>query len=328
MTEQSATNVASRAPRVLVLEDDGALREAIARDLGSEFEVVGAASYREALTLFDAGGVRAVIADYDLRRAPQGRELLLRVRHRAPSCPRILLSARSDIDSNVAHQFIGKPWRRGEIRDAIRHLLRQLPSQPEPIRRTAPIVFRGNRFAQAIAGCCLIGGTEKSFVGHPDFPEALMVDVGQMRVGQFLEVLLYENPKFIHWALREAPTTTNMTRLLVHLRKCLRAFDGKAFAKFCHGECGSEPTRMLASISDFSASFWCSTCGPRGRGARDHVVIRKYRDALEYVDRYRNRDFRDYRDLIYKLFEAKGLTTTKTDDLLAFFYRSQRRIPS
>lgn len=118
------------APRILVVDDDGALRRALARELCQDFEVVEASGVTEAIALIDAAD--AIVADLDLG-AGSGLDVLGAARAGRPTCVRILMSAGPDPNSvadalraGVAHTFLTKPWRPGLVAEVVRSLLPSL----------------------------------------------------------------------------------------------------------------------------------------------------------------------------------------------------------
>lgn len=114
---------------VLVVDDDTGIRRGIARELCSDFEVLLAADFADAMRIFASrDDIEAVVSDFKLGPGPDGIALLDEVRRRAPTCIRILASGTQGAATEVAqtqtaHAFIEKPWRRGEILDALRRLM-------------------------------------------------------------------------------------------------------------------------------------------------------------------------------------------------------------
>jgi len=110
-------------PRVLVVDDDLAIRRALARELRSEFEVVLVPSYEQAVA--QLGGqplFAAVITDYELGAGPDGLALLKLVAERTTEVLRVLVSASNErhrieeaLAEGVVHRFLPKPWPPGEL---------------------------------------------------------------------------------------------------------------------------------------------------------------------------------------------------------------------
>lgn len=112
-----------RSSRVLIADDDLAVRRALAREVRSDFDVVQAASYEAALVELDRmEPLVAVVSDYEFGPGKTGLDLLALVAERTPQVVRILVSATCDaqqIESALAegtvHRFLPKPWPAGEV---------------------------------------------------------------------------------------------------------------------------------------------------------------------------------------------------------------------
>jgi two-component system response regulator HupR/HoxA len=122
----------SPAPRrsVLVVDDHDAVRRALARELGQEFEVLvadGPAAARRTLEI--KAGIIAVVSDL-MMPEPSGLELLADVRDRWAGCVRVLVSGALTPEqaepirrAGVAHLVVLKPWRYGELLAALKKAL-------------------------------------------------------------------------------------------------------------------------------------------------------------------------------------------------------------
>jgi len=120
--------IASKEPqRVLVVEDDPALRKAMARELRAEFEVTLAGGLVPALEVLGrTDRLSAVVSDL-MMDGPVGIDLLEEVRRRTPTCARILVSGtvveadiRDAVTSGTVQQFVSKPWKAGALLAAVR----------------------------------------------------------------------------------------------------------------------------------------------------------------------------------------------------------------
>ena len=109
-------------PRVLVVDDDLAIRRALARELRSDFEVTLVPDYEQAVAQLGGPPFAAVITDYELGPGPDGLSLLTLVAERTTEVLRILISASNErhrieeaLADGVVHRFLPKPWPPGEL---------------------------------------------------------------------------------------------------------------------------------------------------------------------------------------------------------------------
>jgi CheY-like chemotaxis protein len=113
--------------RVLIADDEAAIRELFARLLGDEFEVHTAADGSEALRLFHSlGPFGVVVADLHMPYM-DGASLLAEIRRRTPDVTRVLVTGDSGVRAaveaiNAGHvfQFITKPFEPDTARHSIR----------------------------------------------------------------------------------------------------------------------------------------------------------------------------------------------------------------
>jgi two-component system, NtrC family, C4-dicarboxylate transport response regulator DctD len=123
----------ARPTRVLIVDDDDDVRRMTQVIFSLEgFEVVEAASVREAIAALDASPPDVLITDLFLRGA-DGRELIARLRGRAPEVPVILitggsttldLSRRSTAELLGADEVLQKPFRSNVLVAAVRRVLK------------------------------------------------------------------------------------------------------------------------------------------------------------------------------------------------------------
>jgi two-component system KDP operon response regulator KdpE len=127
----------SRAPTVLVVEDDGPLRTALRAGLRAQsFEVVDVASGEEAISVLAHGLPDLVLLDLNLP-GVDGFEVLARARERSP-VPVVVLTVREDRTDKVraldagADDFITKPFDTDELHARVRAALRRTTVAPTP----------------------------------------------------------------------------------------------------------------------------------------------------------------------------------------------------
>lgn len=122
--------------RVLIVEDDEAVRELLCHQLAMHFNLIGAGSSEEALRVLDREDqIRVVVADLQLP-GRDGIELLRSVREHRPGTIRILMTANLHFDAaadavNLAgvHRFLEKPCLAGAVRNAIWSAIDQLRAE-------------------------------------------------------------------------------------------------------------------------------------------------------------------------------------------------------
>ena len=143
MTSQATAD----APLVLVVEDDGAVRRALARALPLHgFRVQVAADGLEAFTRIADEAPAVVVLDVGLP-GPDGLSIAQRLRSDGSAVPVLMLTARDSIDARVAglesgaDDYLTKPFALEELVARLRALLRRgiTPDGPER-RRVGDVV--------------------------------------------------------------------------------------------------------------------------------------------------------------------------------------------
>jgi signal transduction histidine kinase/CheY-like chemotaxis protein len=136
-SEESAAPFAPRRARVLLVEDQAALRDGLSRWLGDQgFAVVSCESAEEALTR--ANDIDVIASDVVLS-GMDGIELLGRLRRAAPALPAVLFSGHLD---HLAA-------RRREVPDGVKFL--EKPFAPEALLSTLESLIRAARAVRPVA---------------------------------------------------------------------------------------------------------------------------------------------------------------------------------
>src|SRR6266581_3172654 len=117
--------------RVLVVDDDAAVRRSLSTALGRDgYEVVAADGGSAALARLAAGSVDAIVLDVAMPE-PNGLEVCRRLRARGDRTPVLMLTARDLVDDRVAgldagaDDYLVKPFALAELRARLRALLRR-----------------------------------------------------------------------------------------------------------------------------------------------------------------------------------------------------------
>src|SRR5215467_9974213 len=117
--------------RVLVVDDDSAVRRSLSTALGRDgYEVLAADGGAAALAEVAATSVDAIVLDVAMPE-PNGLEVCRRIRARGDSTPILMLTARDLVDDRVAgldagaDDYLAKPFALAELRARLRALLRR-----------------------------------------------------------------------------------------------------------------------------------------------------------------------------------------------------------
>ena len=123
--------------RVLVVDDDAAVRQSLATALGRDgYEVLAADDGSAALAHLMAASVDAIVLDVAMRE-PNGLEVCRRLRARGDRTPILMLTARDLVDDRVAgldagaDDYLVKPFALAELRARLRALLRRNAASAE-----------------------------------------------------------------------------------------------------------------------------------------------------------------------------------------------------
>jgi two-component system, OmpR family, response regulator MprA len=125
--------------RVLVVDDDAAVRQSLSTALGRDgYEVLAADGGGAALARMAATSVDAIVLDVAMRE-PNGLEVCRRLRSRGDRTPILMLTARDLIDDRVAgldagaDDYLVKPFALAELRARLRALLRRNAASVEQL---------------------------------------------------------------------------------------------------------------------------------------------------------------------------------------------------
>ena len=125
--------------RVLVVDDDAAVRQSLATALGRDgYEVLAADDGNAALAHLMAASVDAIVLDVAMRE-PNGLEVCRRLRGRGDRTPILMLTARDLVDDRVAgldagaDDYLAKPFALPELRARLRALLRRNAASAEQL---------------------------------------------------------------------------------------------------------------------------------------------------------------------------------------------------
>jgi two-component system, OmpR family, response regulator MprA len=125
--------------RVLVVDDDAAVRQSLSTALGRDgYEVLAADDGGAALAHMTATSVDAIVLDVAMRE-PNGLEVCRRLRSRGDRTPILMLTARDLVDDRVAgldagaDDYLVKPFALAELRARLRALLRRNAASAEQL---------------------------------------------------------------------------------------------------------------------------------------------------------------------------------------------------
>jgi DNA-binding response OmpR family regulator len=128
-------------PRVLVVEDDDAVRTMLQEGLQRDgFEVVAASNVRDALLLISTQSFDVLLSDLHMPLAGDGFTLVSAMRHTHPDALTVVLSGYPALEEAMssilaqADEIFTKPIRIRELKELIRKKL----SEPRTIKRTKP----------------------------------------------------------------------------------------------------------------------------------------------------------------------------------------------
>jgi DNA-binding response OmpR family regulator len=141
----------SAARPILIVEDDDALRQVLADQVGSSgvYQTIEAATLDEASRHLGASEARfdSIILDINLPDG-DGRDFCARIRKQGHTMPIIMLTGSSDEDHVVsglnagANDYIAKPFRVNELLARLQAQLRQFDTSEDAVFTIGPYTFR------------------------------------------------------------------------------------------------------------------------------------------------------------------------------------------
>ena len=165
--------------RVLVVEDDGAVRRAVERALAFEgYDVVTARDGAEALAIVLNDKIEAIVLDV-MMPIVDGLEACRRIRARGDSTPILILTARSEVSDRVAgldagaDDYLVKPFALEELLARLRALLRRSTGSTTQVMKVGDLVMDTNS-REVRRGDSVVDLTKTEF----DLLELLMTNPG------------------------------------------------------------------------------------------------------------------------------------------------------
>jgi DNA-binding response OmpR family regulator len=132
---------------LLLLDDDSALRAALAEQLSAGYAIAEAGSIAEARRAVRARNPDAVILDVGLPDG-DGRDFCAELRDSGVTCPILMLTA-NDAEADLirglelgADDYIAKPFRLGELMARLASHLRRFEASSDAVLRLGPYDFR------------------------------------------------------------------------------------------------------------------------------------------------------------------------------------------
>jgi two-component system response regulator MprA len=165
--------------RVLVVEDDGAVRRAVERALTFEgYDVVTARDGAEALSIVLNDRIEAIVLDV-MMPIVDGLEACRRIRARGDTTPILILTARTEVSDRVAgldagaDDYLVKPFALEELLARLRALLRRSSGAVAEVMKVGDLVMDTDS-RQVRRGATTIDLTKTEF----DLLELLMSNAG------------------------------------------------------------------------------------------------------------------------------------------------------
>ncbi len=140
--------------KILIVDDDRLVLKALARSLGSEYDVLLSRDGASALMLLQEQTVAVIVSD---QRMPEmtGVELLKQARRIQPRAKRILITGYSDREATIAainegqiFHYIQKPWEPEELKQVIRQAVERAELERENERLKQALAAANQRLAE------------------------------------------------------------------------------------------------------------------------------------------------------------------------------------
>ena len=137
----------SRRRKILLVDDDAALRSSLAEQLAAEYDTAEAASGAAALDAAKAGRFDAIVLDIGLPDL-DGREVCRQLRADGINVPVIMLTAAADESDTIAgldagaNDYVTKPFRLGALLARLRAQLRVHEASEDAVLSIGPYRFQ------------------------------------------------------------------------------------------------------------------------------------------------------------------------------------------
>ncbi|MCC2617089.1 response regulator transcription factor [Aestuariibacter halophilus] len=179
--------------RILLVEDDRALADALSASLRSEgYAIDWVDNGKYALSAIDAGDAQLVILDLGLPDM-DGLDVLNRVRHKNNNIPILVLTARDTLSDKIsgldsgADDYLPKPFDMTELLARLRVMERRLGTSNRTTIDVGAVSLDAANHAVTVDGQGLTLSRREFML-----LKALMENVGRIRSKQQLETTLYE----------------------------------------------------------------------------------------------------------------------------------------
>lgn len=139
-----------------------------------------------------------------------------------------------------------------------------------------------------------------------------------------VEYLVLKEPGYINWLIN-TQITGPMLLVKNEAKRLISIFDNKPMIIRCQGNCcSSNATNITVYRDNLSPCHWCDICNPYQLGAIPGriQVIRTYCQALDHVNNFCQGRQSDFKDIIKKLAQAKGLPSHVGKNQATSFFQS------
>lgn len=150
----------------------------------------------------------------------------------------------------------------------------------------------------------------------------MLVPVGKHK-GKSVELLLLKESGYVQWLVQQNASGP-LLALQAEAKRLIQKFDLKPFQMKCNGNnCSAPATRLSVYGNNISPYWWCDKCDPYQMGAiaGKLQIFRFYSSALNHVVFYCAGRQSDYKDLIKKIAQAKGLPSRVGEPQAVAFFK-------